>query len=78
LVDKRFVGEVLMKCHHCNGIMTHERFSGPGEPFWGWRCVFCREIFDSLILENRNHCGKITMGEKGASQMGGRRGGEPL
>ena len=78
LIDKKFVGAAHMKCHRCNGIMFNERFYGLGEPFWGWRCVFCGEIFDPLILENRNHCGKIAMGEKGESQIGGRRGGESL
>ena len=42
-----------MKCRRCNGIMASEKFYGPGEPFWGWRCVTCGEIFDLTILTNR-------------------------
>jgi hypothetical protein len=70
LTDKRFVGEAFMKCHRCNGIMANERFYGPGDPFWGWRCVFCGEIFDPLISENRNHCRNIAMVGKRGTQNG--------
>jgi hypothetical protein len=42
-----------MKCPRCSGMMSNEKFYGPGEPFWGWRCAFCGEILDPLILENR-------------------------
>ena len=45
-----------MQCQRCNGMMIGERFYGPGNPFWGWRCVRCGEIFDPIILENRSHC----------------------
>jgi len=48
-----------MRCHRCNGIMANERFYGPGEPFWGWRCIICGEVFDPLILENRIHCERV-------------------
>jgi len=44
-----------MKCHRCQGWMVNEKFYGAGIPYWGWRCVFCGEILDPLILENRNH-----------------------
>ena len=43
-----------MQCQRCNGMMISERFYGPGNPFWGWRCVRCGEIFDPIILENRS------------------------
>jgi hypothetical protein len=33
--------------------MFYEKFYGPHEHFWGWRCIFCGEIFDQVILENR-------------------------
>jgi hypothetical protein len=33
--------------------MTYERFYGPHEQFFGWRCVYCGEIVDEVILENR-------------------------
>jgi len=42
-----------MKCPRCSGMMAQEKFFGPGEPFWGWRCPRCGEILDSLIFENR-------------------------
>ena len=42
-----------MKCHRCSGEMVYEKFFGPHEHFWGWRCIFCGEIVDQLILENR-------------------------
>lgn len=42
-----------MKCKRCGGIMVLERFSGSCEEFFGWRCVFCGDIVDQVILENR-------------------------
>jgi hypothetical protein len=33
--------------------MVQQRFYGPGDAFWGWRCVACGEIMDEVILENR-------------------------
>lgn len=52
-----------MKCHRCSGMMAKERFYGPGEPFWGWRCLLCGEITDPLIFENRvEQTGKFRKG----------------
>ena len=42
-----------MHCNRCGGVMTYERFCGPHEQFFGWRCVYCGEIVDEVILENR-------------------------
>jgi len=42
-----------MKCHRCDSVMVYERFYGPEEHFFGWRCVLCGEIIDQVILENR-------------------------
>jgi hypothetical protein len=42
-----------MRCHRCGGIMVYEKFYGPHEQFFGWRCIFCGEIVDEVILENR-------------------------
>jgi hypothetical protein len=42
-----------MKCHRCERIMIYEKFYGPHEHFWGWRCIWCGDIVDPLILENR-------------------------
>ena len=49
-----------MKCHRCHGWMVNEKFYGIGAFFWGWRCVFCGEILDPVILQNRNYKGKPT------------------
>jgi len=42
-----------MNCNRCSGMMTYEKFYGPHEQFLGWRCVYCGEIVDEVILENR-------------------------
>lgn len=42
-----------MKCHRCSGIMIYEEFYGAQDVFFGWRCIFCGEIVDQVILENR-------------------------
>ncbi len=42
-----------MKCYRCSSNMVYEKFYGPHEHYWGWRCVFCGEIIDPVILENR-------------------------
>jgi hypothetical protein len=34
--------------------MVYEKFYGSQEHFWGWRCLFCGEIVDEVILENKN------------------------
>jgi hypothetical protein len=46
------------RCLRCEGIMVHQKFYGPQEHFWGWRCIRCGDIIDSLILENR---GRVAM-----------------
>jgi hypothetical protein len=33
--------------------MFSDQFRGTSERFWGWKCIFCGEIIDPLILENR-------------------------
>ncbi len=42
-----------MKCYRCGGLMVFEKFFGISEDFYGWRCLFCGEIIDKVILENR-------------------------
>ncbi|MFB3884231.1 MAG: hypothetical protein ACE144_03320 [Thermodesulfobacteriota bacterium] len=42
-----------MKCYRCSKHMVYEKFYGYQENFWGWRCIFCGEIVDHVILENR-------------------------
>ena len=53
-----------MRCQRCNGIMVNERFYGPGDPFWGWRCILCGDIFDPMILANRSQCAILAAEDK--------------
>jgi len=54
----------LMNCNRCGGVMTYEGFYGPHERFLGWRCVYCGEIIDEVILENREWFRKKVMSVK--------------
>ncbi len=47
------LGEAQMKCPRCQGVMAFEKFYGSHEYFFGWRCIYCGEIVDQVILENR-------------------------
>jgi hypothetical protein len=42
-----------MKCNRCGGLMAYEKFYGSVEDFLGWRCIFCGDIIDEVILKNR-------------------------
>jgi len=53
-----------MQCQRCNGVMVNERFYGPGDPFWGWRCMLCGNISDPIILENRSQCAILAAEDK--------------
>jgi transposase-like protein len=53
--------EVNMKCPHCGSAMVYEKFFGHDEHFSGWRCIFCGEIIDTIILENRGSFNGLTM-----------------
>jgi hypothetical protein len=33
--------------------MNYQKFYNAEGYFWGWRCIFCGEILDPVILENR-------------------------
>jgi hypothetical protein len=33
--------------------MFSQKFYGPTEHFWGWRCIYCGEVLDPTIIENR-------------------------
>jgi len=58
-----------MRCQRCNAVMVHERYYGPGDPFWGWRCMLCGNISDPMILENRSQCAALSSkGEKKGGQ----------
>jgi hypothetical protein len=43
----------LTKCPRCRGAVIYDKFCGPHEQFWGWKCLICGEIVDPVILENR-------------------------
>ena len=34
-----------------NGV--YEKYYGLEDQFWGWRCIWCGNIIDQIILENR-------------------------
>ncbi|HEY5648507.1 MAG TPA: hypothetical protein VIU33_03340 [Nitrospiria bacterium] len=46
-----------MKCPKCKGLMNPEEFictsKEGGWEYEGWRCVYCGEVIDPLILQNR-------------------------
>jgi hypothetical protein len=42
-----------MKCDRCGNDMAYEQFFGDQERFGGWRCIFCGEIVDDVVMENR-------------------------
>ena len=44
---------LITKCLRCRGAMIYDKFYGPHEQFWGWKCLICGEIVDPVILENR-------------------------
>jgi hypothetical protein len=44
---------LFTKCLRCGGAMAYDKFYGPYEQFWGWKCLLCGEIIDPIILANR-------------------------
>jgi len=42
-----------VRCRRCGSPMLFEKFYGTQERFLGWKCIFCGEIVDEIILENR-------------------------
>jgi hypothetical protein len=44
---------LLTKCLRCRGAVIYDKFYGPHDQFWGWKCLICGEIVDPVILENR-------------------------
>jgi hypothetical protein len=53
LTDSFLRGGDQMRCFRCGKIMLHEKFHGSQESFWGWKCLYCGDIVDQIILENR-------------------------
>ena len=51
-----------MKCNRCSGVIIPERVYGYEAIFEGWKCVSCGEVFDELVLRNRERLPKpVTM-----------------
>jgi len=46
--------EVASKCNRCGGNMIYEKIYCKTQHSWGWRCVYCGEYIDRVILENRS------------------------
>ena len=47
-----------MTCLRCGGAMNHEEFCNDAEGsvpwgYTGWRCLYCGDVIDPLILQNR-------------------------
>jgi late competence protein required for DNA uptake (superfamily II DNA/RNA helicase) len=48
-------GKGFAKCNRCGGMMIYEKiYYGTGY-FWVWKCVYCGECIDQIILENRQY-----------------------
>jgi DNA-directed RNA polymerase subunit M/transcription elongation factor TFIIS len=47
------MGKGPSKCSRCGGMMIHEKIFHETEHFWAWKCVYCGECIDRVILENR-------------------------
>jgi len=68
-----------MNCDRCGRPMAHEQFFGNQESFWGWRCIFCGEIVDDVIIENRQWLKKEVVSDnkktrgRGLNDIRGRR-----
>lgn len=49
-----------MRCPRCFGKMAYECFQDMEDDtgnlfFYGWRCILCGEILDSVIMSNRKN-----------------------
>jgi DNA-directed RNA polymerase subunit M/transcription elongation factor TFIIS len=41
------------KCDRCGGMMVNEKIFYETEQFWVWKCIYCGDYIDLVILENR-------------------------
>jgi hypothetical protein len=66
-----------MKCPKCGGWMEFQEFTnvaseGMAWSFEGWRCLYCGEVIDPLILLNRQ-ASKSAQEKHSLPGAGGRR-----
>jgi len=47
------MGKGFAKCNRCGGMMIYEKIYYKTEHSWVWKCVYCGECIDRVILENR-------------------------
>ncbi|HUL22113.1 MAG TPA: hypothetical protein VMV04_19740 [Thermodesulfobacteriota bacterium] len=47
------MGKGLTRCNRCGGMMVQEKIYYETEHFWAWKCVYCGDYIDQVILENR-------------------------
>jgi hypothetical protein len=47
------MGKGFAKCNRCGGMMIYQKIYYETEHTWMWRCVYCGEYIDRVILENR-------------------------
>ena len=47
------MGEGLSTCTRCGGMMIYEKTYYGTEHFWVWKCVYCGDYIDPVIIENR-------------------------
>ncbi len=50
-----WMGKGFTKCNRCGGMMIYEKIYYETEHFWVWKCVYCGEYIDQIILENRQY-----------------------
>lgn len=47
---------INMKCPKCKGSMVYETFTNQDNLAWhydGWRCLYCGEVLDPVIIANK-------------------------
>ncbi len=47
------MGKGPARCDRCGGMMVQEKIYHGTEHFWVWKCVYCGDYIDRVILENR-------------------------
>ncbi len=47
------MGKGLTQCNRCGGMIVYEKIYYGTDPFWTWKCVYCGDYIDQVILENR-------------------------